>query len=176
MSDPRVRLCPLALPHLERTLAWANDPELMILLNRAQPVTAEEHAAWFARVTVNNQCAYFAIETIDDRHIGNVWLWNIDARHRRAEVRIVIGDAVATDRGYGSAALDSIARFAFDSLELHKVYAYVLAINPRARRAFEKAGFTTEGLLRADRWSGDRWVDVHLLGRLCDDRSAAAND
>jgi RimJ/RimL family protein N-acetyltransferase len=56
--------------------------------------------------------------------------------------------------------------YAFERLNLHRVYAYVLAINPRARRAFEKAGFALEGTLREDRWAGDAYTDVYLLGRL----------
>ena len=42
-------------------------------------------------------------------------------------------------------------RYAFEQLGLHRVYAYVLAFNPPARRAFEKAGFALEGTLRDDR-------------------------
>jgi RimJ/RimL family protein N-acetyltransferase len=42
----------------------------------------------------------------------------------------------------------------------------VLGINPRALRAFEKAGFAVEGVLKEDRWDGDRYCDVYLLGRL----------
>jgi RimJ/RimL family protein N-acetyltransferase len=164
-----VRLAPLEARHLEQTLSWANDPELSRLLDRAGPVTAAEHQTWFRALGGRGDCQYFAVETAEGRHVGNVWLWEIDRRHRRAEVRIVLGDPSATDRGLGTQALDMIATYAFDSLDLHKVYAYVLAINPRAKRAFEKAGFRIEGLLRADRWSRDRWVDVHLLGRLRED-------
>jgi RimJ/RimL family protein N-acetyltransferase len=38
--------------------------------------------------------------------------------------------------------------------------------NPRARQAFEKAGFALEGTLRDDRWIGDGFSDVFVLGRL----------
>ncbi|MEQ1575773.1 MAG: GNAT family protein, partial [Vicinamibacterales bacterium] len=87
----------------------------------------------------------------------------------RAEIRVVMGDVTARDRGLGSEAIDLLATWAFQALGLHRVYAYVLAINPRAQRAFEKAGFRAEGLLRGDRWSGDMPVDVYLLARLASD-------
>lgn len=174
MPEGGVQLRRLAREHLAQTLIWANDPDLMVLLDRAHPVTEAEHAAWFERISASPQCAYFAIETEARRHIGNVWLWDIDTRHRRAEVRIVIGDTAGTDRGWGTSALDQISAIAFDRLDLHKVCAYVLALNPRAKRAFEKAGFVAEGLLRADRRTRDGWVDVHVLGRLRDDAPAPA--
>jgi RimJ/RimL family protein N-acetyltransferase len=66
----------------------------------------------------------------------------------------------------GTRAIDLISRYAFEQLRLHRVYAYVLALNPRARRAFEKAGFELEGTLRDDRSVGDGYVDSYLLSRL----------
>ena len=59
----------------------------------------------------------------------------------------------------------SCARLAFSELGLHRIYAYVLAINPRAQRAFERAGFALEGKLRDDRWVDDRFVDAYLLAQ-----------
>ena len=162
-----IRLVPLERRHVASTRAWTNDPELARLMNRARPVTEAEHEAWFADLRRRSDCAYFGIEQdADPTHIGNVWLWAIDERHRHAELRIVVGERTARGRGCGVAAIDLICRDAFERLRLHRVYAYVLAINPAARRAFEKAGFALEGTLREDRWAGDRFVDVYLLARL----------
>ncbi len=166
LTGTRVRLVSLARPHLVATRRWANDPEIMRLMDRAQPVAQSEHDAWFEGLSRRHDCAYFAIETSEPRHVGNVWLWAIDRRHRKAEVRVVIGEATARGCGIGAEAIDLLCRYAFDDLGLHRVYAYVLAINPSARRAFERAGFAFEGTLRDDRWSGDRFVDADLLARL----------
>ncbi|HSE17292.1 MAG TPA: GNAT family N-acetyltransferase [Pyrinomonadaceae bacterium] len=160
-----VRLCPLEQRHLEKTLEWANDPELMRLLNRAHTVSREEHEQWFAEIQKREDCCYFAIETVEGKHFGNVWLWDIDSRHRRAELRIVM-DLEHAGKGAGTEAISRACDYAFEQLNLNKVYAYVLAINPRARRSFEKAGFALEGTLREDRWTGDIFTDVYLLGRL----------
>lgn len=160
-----VRLRPLERRHLEKTLEWANDPELMRLLNRAHTVSREEHEQWFEAIQKRQDCCYFAIEGVDDTHLGNVWLWDIDLRHRRAELRIVMG-LDRTDKGAGTEAISRLCEYAFERLNLHKVYAYVLAINPRARRSFEKAGFVIEGTLREDRWTGETFTDVYLLARL----------
>ena len=162
-----ISLLPLQIQHLEHTRSWANDPELMRLLNRTDFVTAAEHEQWFKRLSNRDDCVYFAIETHDgDHHIGNIWLWDIDRRHRRAEIRIVIGERERLGKGLGSEAIGLISDFAFLELNLHKVYAYVLSINPRARAAFEKAGFAVEGVLRQDRWTGDGFTDVLFLGKL----------
>jgi UDP-4-amino-4,6-dideoxy-N-acetyl-beta-L-altrosamine N-acetyltransferase len=160
-----VRLTLLERRHLEKTLEWANDPEVMRLLNRAHTVSRDEHEHWFAGLQKREDCCYFAIETVDGVHLGNVWLWDIDARHRRAELRIVMG-LDSRDKGVGTEAISRLCEYAFERLNLHRVYAYVLAINPRARRSFEKAGFVLEGTLREDRWTGEAFTDVYLLGKL----------
>jgi RimJ/RimL family protein N-acetyltransferase len=161
-----VSLSPLERRHLQKTFAWANDPELMHLLNRAQTVSREEHEQWFEAVVQEREdCCYFAIETEDGTHLGNVWLWDIDPRHRRAELRIVM-DLEHAGKGAGTEAISRLCDYAFEQLNLHMVYAYVLAINPRARRSFEKAGFVLEGTLREDRWTGESFTDVYLLGKL----------
>jgi ribosomal-protein-alanine N-acetyltransferase len=130
-------------------------------------VSDHEHERWYAGLEGRADRVLLAVETRGDgRHIGNVWLWDIDTRHRKAEVRVVIGAAAARGRGQGSEAIDLLSRYAFDRLNLHRTYAYVLASNAAALRAFEKAGFKLEGVLREDRWDGGRYVDVHLLGRL----------
>jgi RimJ/RimL family protein N-acetyltransferase len=163
----RLRLVTLDRPHLARTREWANDPELMRLMDRKQPVTPVEHEAWFASLARRSDCAYFAIEMLDGgAHIGNVWLWDIDRRNRKAELRVVVGDIGAKGRGLGSEAIDRLCRYGFDQVGLHRIYAYVLGINPAGRRAFERAGFTIEGTLRDDRWAVDRFIDSYLLARV----------
>jgi RimJ/RimL family protein N-acetyltransferase len=168
MSD---RLSDVALvkfdrQHLAQTRQWTNDPELARLLDRRHRVAEDEHERWFASLASRHDTVFFAIEDAG-RHIGNVWLANIDPRHRKAEVRIVLApDAV--NRGCGSRAIDLLARRAFDQMSLHRLYAFVLAFNPRGRRAFEKAGFSLEGTLRDDRFDGERFADAFLLGRIND--------
>ena len=167
MSQPasgEVTLRPFERKHLAATLAWANDPGLARLLDRARPIGAEEHEQWFASLAGRPETVYFAIERAG-RHVGNVWLAEIDRRHGKAEVRVVLAPEAA-DQGLGPEALRLVTDHAFGALGLRRVYAYVLAFNPRAKRAFEKAGFELEGTLRQDRLAGGAPVDVFVLGRV----------
>jgi RimJ/RimL family protein N-acetyltransferase len=174
-ASPRITLVPLDRTHMARTQAWANDPDTARLMNRVNPVSDAEHETWFQSILIRPDCAYFAIEqsgaqsdapTDQPHHIGNVWLWDIDMRHHKAELRVVVGEPAARGRCIGAEAIDLLCRHGFEHLNLHRIYAYVLAINPGARRSFENAGFRLEGTLRDDRWSVDGYVDTWLLGRL----------
>ena len=163
----RVALVQLNGAHKARTRAWANDPEISRLMNRERPVSESEHDAWFASIRGRDDCAFFAVETVGAAaHVGNVWLWAIERRHHKAELRIVIGEPSVRGQGAGTEAIDLLCRYGFEQLGLHRIYAYVLAINPAARRAFERAGFHLEGTLRDDRWTADGFADTYLLARL----------
>jgi RimJ/RimL family protein N-acetyltransferase len=162
-----VTLVPLARVHLARTRMWANDPDVIRLMNRDRTVSESEHETWFESIRHREDCAFFAIEIGEPAaHVGNAWLWAIEPRHRKAELRIVVGDPFARGRGVGAEAIDLLCRYGFEQLNLHRIYAYVLAINPAGRRAFERAGFGLEGTLRDDRRTADGFSDTYLLARL----------
>ena len=167
LQGTRLRLCPFARSHGVRTRTWMNDLPLMSALDRAKPVSEMEHERWVEDVLHREDCFFWAIEADDPpQHIGNVWLWAIDSRHRKAEMRIVIGEEGFVEKGLGTEAISLLCTYGFTRLNLHKLYAFVLANNPRGQRAFEKAGFQVEGLLRHDRWAGTYYTDVSVLGKL----------
>lgn len=146
---------------------WINDPNTGLLVDRVLPVTQAEHEKWYTDLTSNENAVVFGIETVQKpMYIGNVWLWNIDWRHRKAELRILIGEKNYLGKGYGSEAIEMMTQLAFKNLNLHKVYAYVLESNPRARKAFEKAGFIIEGVLRKDRFVDGKYEDVRLVAKI----------
>ena len=164
-----VRLRTFGPDDAERYRVWVNDPEIARLIDRADPVTQAEHEAWYRALVASPFAAVFAVDRLSDGAlIGIVWLYDIHQRHRRAEVRIVIGDKSAWGGGYGTDALRVLARIAFGPLQLEKLWADVLAANPRGAGAFERAGFTREGLLRGDRVQDAGRVDVIRLGILRD--------
>ena len=102
----------------------------------------------------------------DGLYLGNVWLHNIHWVNRNAELRILLGAEGLQGKGYGTRACRLLLRFAFEKLGLHKVYLYVSAVNPRAGRAFEKAGFRKEGTLKDEFFIDGKFVDVERMGVL----------
>ena len=162
-----VVLRPLERSDLERWREWVNDPEIAAFLDRVLPVSQPEHERFFEVAVVGNERAvWFALERPGDgRYLGNVWLWDLDQRHRRAEVRILVGERSAWGTGVGTEALELLASYAFGKLALHKLYAYVHARNPRAAKAFLKASFVEEARLRDEAFWDGVPGDVLRFGR-----------
>jgi RimJ/RimL family protein N-acetyltransferase len=128
-------------------------------------VTVGEHRRWYETITTDSQSVIFAVDTIPDRQfVGCVWLHGIDPRHRYGELRVLIGNREYWGSGIGTEAIGMMVRFAFEKINLHKIYAYILAPNTRALRSFQKLGFVREGLLKQERYVDGQFVDVVRLG------------
>ena len=97
--------------------------------------------------------------------IGTGTLYELDATHRRAGIgfalrRSVWGEGLATE------TIDTLLRFAFERLDLHRIEADVDPDNQRSLRALERQGFRREGHLR-ERWHHlGEWRDTVFLGLL----------
>ncbi len=161
VSDEEIRLAPFEPEDADIYRSWVNDEALSTLLGRALPVSLEQHEAWYRQTVQDPKNAVFAVRTLkDDRYLGNVWLHNIHWINRNAELRILLGEAKVQGRGYGTRACRLLLKFAFAKLGLNKVYLYVSARNPRAKKAFEKSGFREEGLLREEFFLDGEFSDV----------------
>jgi RimJ/RimL family protein N-acetyltransferase len=93
-----------------------------------------------------------------------VQLTDIDPVHRSAELTIRIGDESERGAGHGTEALKQTIDFAWRDLNLHRVWLRVFADNTRAIRAYKKAGFVEEGVMRDAAHIDGRYVDMALLG------------
>jgi RimJ/RimL family protein N-acetyltransferase len=140
-------LRPLADGDLPQLEAWDQDPEISDLMGRQ---FAQESAAdWYCRVRADRSYRLYAIETPEGRLIGDIVLAGIDWRGRTAEVRICIGDKDLWGNGYGTDAMKSVLRLAFDSWNLGTVYLRVFLSNERAIRSYARCGFRRAALLNA---------------------------
>lgn len=150
----------------EKYLEWANDPQIASPVDRVLPVSKYEHGTWYEDLMNNKNAVVFAIVAKPNNYIGNVWLWDIDWRHRKAEVRILIGDKKYHNKGLGTQSIEAVTDFAFSKLGLHKMYAYILGNNNVASKAFLRAGFRLEGTLKKDRFMEGQFVDTFLVAKI----------
>lgn len=132
---------------------WFNDPDVTQFLGGDMwPMSLEAEERWFSNA-LDHDRRVLCIETLPadgqaGTLIGTVGLHDISERNRHAELGISIGEKAYWSQGYGADAVRTLVRYAFEELNLHRVYLRVYSFNPRARRAYEKAGFQLEGTLR----------------------------
>jgi diamine N-acetyltransferase len=163
-----VRLRALSKEDLPRLVEWRNDPEIKALLGGwSFPTLLEAEQEWFERARHDQATQRLAIEVLEDGlHIGNIGLYDIDWKNRKAEYGILIGDKATWGKGYGFDASKALLDFAFFELNLHRVFLRVLAHHERAIHLYDKLGFQVEGRLRQDTFRGGAYRDTLMMGLL----------
>jgi len=151
LQGEKVRLRPIERDDLPRFVRWFSDPEVRRHLILYMPPSMAQEEQWFERLQqrlARNEDVVLAIETLEGVHIGNIGLHRINWKDRNAELGIVIGEKEYWDQGYGTDAIRTLLRVAFEEMNLHRVSLRVDADNARGIRCYQKCGFQKEGVLR----------------------------
>lgn len=91
--------------------------------------------------------------------IGLVELMEINHIHRNAEFQIII-DPAYQGKGYASKATKLAMEYAFNILNLYKLYLLVDQENEKAIHIYSKLGFVKEGLLHHEFFVNGEYRDV----------------
>lgn len=78
---------------------------------------------------------------IDDKAIGQVNYNEIDRKNDSVELDIIIAEDRYKNKGYGTDALQTLSKYLFLVMDIQKCWIDVVQTNPRAIRAYQKAGF-----------------------------------
>jgi diamine N-acetyltransferase len=154
---------------------WFNDADVLRNLAMYAPMSDAAEAAWYDRMlAAQGSTDYlFVICLLDDaRPIGTIGLHGLDLQNGNAEFGIAIGAKEEWSKGYGTDALRAICDFGFGELRLERISLYVYAGNDRARRSYEKAGFTHEGTLRRAHFGRGKHIDVNVMSLLREEWAA----
>ncbi|MHB8376125.1 MAG: GNAT family N-acetyltransferase [Dehalococcoidia bacterium] len=157
---------------LERNARWVNDREVTRFLTLRYQMSMAAEEAWLRELTakpLSFERVFFAIETKDGRHIGNCNLFDVSPEDRKALAGIMLGERDCWSHGYGTDAMTTLLRFAFDEMNLNRVALSVYDYNERAHASYRKCGFVEEGRLRDDIFRDGRYHDVVRMAVLRDE-------
>jgi RimJ/RimL family protein N-acetyltransferase len=170
LADDKIYLRKLERSDLDRTWEWVNTDEIFSAIGIHVPVSKSAQQKWFDLLDAASDKIVFAICVKEDAcHVGNVSLDNIDLRHRNARLSIFVAEALHRGHGIGSRALHLLARYAFDFLNLHRIYLKVTAEQGQLLDFYGRLGFEVEGRLREHEYIAGRYVDKTVLGLLRSD-------
>jgi RimJ/RimL family protein N-acetyltransferase len=159
-----VRLRGFERSDLAACVKWIQDPEVREFLMFRYPMSMAEEERWYDSLLKSGTDRIFAIETLQGRYIGNIGLHRIDLLDRHAELGIFIGDKAHWSKGCGAEAIKLLLEVAFGELNLHKVYLHHQKHNARARKCYEKCGFTEEGVLKDHIYKNGKYIDAPVMG------------
>jgi ribosomal-protein-alanine N-acetyltransferase len=168
----------LRYPHAEdapRLFELASDPEVTRPFSWGPYEKQAEAAAWIAttaRSRDEGTALEFVVADDADQPVGVISLLELSRRDRRAVIGIWIGRQY-WGTGTADEAQTLLAQLAFGPLRLERLSAWVDVQNGRSQRAFERLGFTNEGVLRAWQRHDDRPHDLIAYALLREDFEGA---
>jgi len=174
MEGDLVRLRPLEQRDAEILFSWHRDEDVTETMDIDLPVdfmSIVEMASNRSR----NSIGFMIEDNGAGKTIGIVKLNNINWVDRKAEYGIMIGNMGYWSQGHGEEATRLLLSYAFDRLDLHRVYLDTYEYNNRAIRCYEKCGFKKEGCLRKGRyWRGGRH-DIVIMSILQEEFGGAGD-
>ena len=136
------------------------------LVSERRP-SLEDRQHWLERAR-REPTAHLSVE-VDGHYIGHVGLTIADESNKRGRFVIGIENPQCWGKGYGTEVTRLMLRYAFETLELHRVELRVAAYNARAIRCYEKCGFRHEGVERDSFFVDGEWHDDLLMAILRQD-------
>ena len=146
----------------ENYYRWMNDPEVTKFTeSRFYPISEEALEDYVKEKQKDKDSIFLAIIFKENqKHIGNIKLGPINWIHRLADIGIIIGEKDYWGKGCATEAIRLISKYAFSTLNLHKLTAGCYKGNAGSGKAFKKAGFIEEGLRKAHLFYDGEYQDI----------------
>lgn len=157
----------LGLEHADAMVGWMSDPVVSQGIGLSHEVDRDSTTEWIARATADPTVDALAI-LVDDRHVGNVVIDQVDSHLKTGRVSIYIGERDARGQGVARRALELALERARER-SLYKLWLIVHARNDTALALYESVGFAREGVLQGEFLFDGRRTDAIRMGLVLSD-------
>lgn len=151
---------------LVHKVSWFNNPEIRKSLILDETLELDKTIQWFASVKDSPARLDLFIETMSSMPIGLISLVHIDAKHKTAEIILVIGNKDFWGKGVMLKAESLLIQWAFSHLKIEKIWAQTRLDNVASLITMKKLGFQIEGTLRREKLIDGQRIDIVHLGLL----------
>ncbi len=124
---------------------------------------AEDFIQRCAEYRNTGQDYLFAIEN-DGVHIGGIGI-HLKGSHHKGELGYWLGEQY-WHKGYMTQAISKMSDFAFNKLNLKRLYAGIFENNIASEKLLLKCGFEYEGLLRKSLKKGDDLINEKIFSKV----------
>ncbi|MBI3330316.1 MAG: GNAT family N-acetyltransferase [Nitrospinae bacterium] len=163
----QVYLRPLELADAEAVCEWMNDREVLRFLPMTVPINRFREEEFLKTLYQDMVNLHLGIVRRGDSHlIGTVSLADLDVISRHARLSLIVGEKAAWGKGFGREADSLMVGYGFEFLNLHRIYAYVLAGHEASLKVLYELRFAQEGMLRQHIYRDGRYHDVVIMGLL----------
>jgi RimJ/RimL family protein N-acetyltransferase len=152
-------------PDLDVTQSLRNDDSTWIHLSDPKPIGPADQKAWLGSIGWKNGRMYFVAYDEENPFVGLVRMDEYDSQNRSLRIGLDVLPELR-GRGYGGRIYEAMMCYAFDHLNIHRLWLAVLSTNQYAMRLYEKWGFKEEGRYREAIFRHGQYRDYILMSIL----------
>ena len=147
------------------TIKWRKDDEIWDMLGGTKYFVSEAfEKQWIENTIFNSKDVKLAVCLDEnDKHIGNVYMTNINEINRSCVSHVLIGEKEYWGHGYAREALLLAIDYMFNERNIHRIQANVLVSNVASLNMHEKCGYKLEGTLREAVYKNGKYQDQYVL-------------
>jgi len=169
LTSDKIYLTELSKANLEQLRKWRNMPDIFKYFYQYSLISTENHLDWYQKTLSDSKSIYFEIHHNDGTLIGLCCLIDINWLSRTSDFSIYIGDKNFHGQGLGKESLHLLFDYAFNVLNLERIYSHVFDFNQNAIGLYQKLGFKIEGTLRKHHFHNGKYINVIIIGLLKND-------
>lgn len=155
----KIKLRALEPEDMELLRATVNDPEMeRMVVGWSFPISKQQQLDWYNRSMGNPNHQRFAVE-YNGQFVGISTLTDIDWKNRSAFHGIKLTQDTPKGQGIGFDAVVAIMKYAFEELQLNRLYGGILEYNIPSKKLYEKCGWKVEGRYRQCVFKNNTYYD-----------------
>jgi RimJ/RimL family protein N-acetyltransferase len=157
-----VDLLPLNGKNFNLYTKWENLPEVRRYSRNPLPLTEEDYKKMIGPPTnsVKKIIPFEIWHKRDKKPIGTCEISEINWFNRNSYLGILIGEQAYWNQNIGTEVAKLLIQFAFEEMNLKKLYWGVFTPNIGSRKCCEKAGFKLEATLKNDIYIDGKYFDT----------------
>ena len=155
----KVVLRALELKDMPFLYEMINDPEMeRMVVGWSFPTSEKQQIDWYNRIINDTKNFRFAVD-YEGKFVGISTLGNIDWKNRSAHHGIKLHNSAPKGVGIGTDVVYATMKYAFEELQLHRLYSSILDYNIASQKLYEKCGWKIEGCYRQNVFKNNAYHD-----------------
>jgi len=159
-----IDLVPLNSEHINLYAKWKNNPNVRVYARYIIPQTVEDMKKFFepSKDKIKREINFEIWHKKTKKPIGTGIVSGIDWYGQTASLGLTIGEPEYWGQKIGEEATGLMVKYAFNELNLYKIYAGINSANIGSWRCAEKNGFIREATFKKDSYVNGKYFDTYI--------------
>lgn len=151
---------PLKLKDVNFIITWVNDPDVVKNLQHFnKKFTEKDEKEYVKKILKSKSDFVFSFFNKDGDYVGQGGIHQISWENKLGRLSLVVKKE-HWNKGYAQEILPALIKYAFQKLELHKMWLMHWKENKKAYHLYKKLGFKKEGVLEDEYYWQGKYHDM----------------